>query len=259
MKLLKLIQMVKSTNISMETLAPFVLFDSVEAKTDSTWGFGWHPHSGFATLTYIHGAVLNHEDSASGSGRITAGGFKWMQAGSGIWHKEFYEPINGKARAHQLWVQLPPEVEEDDASYLDRNENEIPIVDNKIKVVVGKYKETDSQVKIPADMTYLDVELDAGKELELQLQDHQRRGILFPREGSLNIEGQELESNEFAILSEDGGNLKVKAISKTKFILATIVPSSYPMVASRGQIHTIKDTLTRSFNRIQELREKILK
>lgn len=240
-----------------QKLAPFVLFDAVHAKTNSTWGFNWHPHSGVATLTYIYGAELHHEDTSSGKGVIGAGGMQWMQSGNGIWHKEFYESINGKVDAHQLWVQLPPKVEDEPASYIDINSKDIPLVDGKVKVIAGEYKGIKANVSLTVEVTYLDIELNAGEEIEISLPKDQTRTIVFPRNGKLEIENQEIGNQELVILEENGSALKIKALQGTQFIVAATAPSTYPFVASRGQIHTNKESLNKAKINISQLQSQI--
>jgi len=240
-----------------QKLAPFVLFDAVHAKTDSTWGFDWHPHSGVATLTYIYGAELHHQDTSSGKGVIATGGMQWMQAGNGIWHKEFYEAIDGKVDAHQLWVQLPPQIEDEPASYIDINAKDIPVVDGKVKIITGEYKGIKANISLPVEVTYLDVELNIGEEIEINLQEDQTRTIVFPRNGELEIEGEKIGNQDFAILEDNGSKLKIKALHDTQFILAATAPSIYPFVASRGQIHTNAESLNKAKSNIAQLRSKI--
>jgi redox-sensitive bicupin YhaK (pirin superfamily) len=238
-------------------LAPFVLFDSVHAKTDSTWGFNWHPHSGVATLTYIYGAELHHQDTSSGKGVIKKGGMQWMQAGNGIWHKEFYAPINGKVDAHQLWVQLPPKVEDEPASYIDMEAKDVPIVDEKVKVITGSYKGVKANISLPVEVTYLDIELHTGEEIEIEIPKEQTRAIIFPRLGELEIEGRSLKDQEFAIFEENEGSIKIKALHDSLFILASTAPNIYPFVASRGQIHTNQSSLDNAKKNISNLKSKI--
>lgn len=240
-------------------LAPFVLFDAVHAKdVEDTWGFGWHPHSGVATLTYIYDAHLHHQDTSSGSGVINKGGFQWMQAGNGIWHKEFYKPEKGKVEAHQLWVQLPPKIEDQPASYIDRQEKEIPTVDGKVRVIAGAYNGIKAKVDLPVDLTYLDIHLKKGEEIEIELPTTQYRGFVFPRSGKIKIQDISINAQELAKLDEtSSGGLRITATEETKFIVAATEPSPFPLISSRGQIHTNTESLNSARNKIIELQNQI--
>ncbi|OUR95829.1 hypothetical protein A9Q84_15120 [Halobacteriovorax marinus] len=239
-------------------LAPFVLFDAVHAKTDSTWGFSWHPHSGVATLTYIYGAELHHQDTTSEGGVIEKGGMQWMQAGNGIWHKEFYESIAGRVDAHQLWVQLPPGVEDEPASYIDLAARDLPVIDERIKVVTGSYRGVKAPINLPVEVTYLDITLKAGEEMEVEIPSDQTRTIVFPRVGELEIAQSKIGNQEFAILEESDATLKVLALADSQFIVAATAPSPHPLIKSRGQIHTNQDSLEKAKRNIAALQIKLI-
>src|SRR4029077_2836758 len=73
-------------------------------------GFGLHPHSGIATLTYIAEGSVRYEDTNGATGLVPADGIEWMRAGGGVWHGGgLDEP--GRTRGFQLWIALPPELE----------------------------------------------------------------------------------------------------------------------------------------------------
>src|ERR1700704_1213507 len=67
-------------------LKPFVFLDLFDNKGVPFGGFGLHPHSGIATLTYIAEGRVSYEDTNGAPGRVTAGGVEGMQAGEGVWH-----------------------------------------------------------------------------------------------------------------------------------------------------------------------------
>ena len=49
-------------------------------------GFGWHPHSGIATLTYLWEGSVRYEDTTGAAGFLPAGGVEWFKAAGGAWH-----------------------------------------------------------------------------------------------------------------------------------------------------------------------------
>jgi hypothetical protein len=74
-------------------LKPFVFLDLFDAEGSSLSGFGWHPHSGIATVTYLWEGNVRYEDttgamvqfpsideSCSGGRRATYSGvvFHWL-------------------------------------------------------------------------------------------------------------------------------------------------------------------------------------
>ena len=240
-----------------QELAPFVLFDAVHATTDKTWGFDWHPHSGVATLTYIYGATLNHQDSGGNNGAIYEGGFQWMQAGNGIWHKEYYEPKEGRVNALQLWVQLSPGVEDQPNRYFDRSHSEIPKFGDNVDVLVGSLGEVEADSPIPVSMTYLNVALSAGDKVSLPLADDQRKGIVYVVSGSVNVGGSMLNEMELGILSNDGGELNLQSSTESRLIVAVVKDEGHPLVAERGQVHTNRESLVNAAKNIQSMARSI--
>src|SRR2546426_1778681 len=69
-----------------QLLKPFVFLDLFDNKGVPFEGFGLHPHSGIATLTYLVEGSVSYEDTNGATGVLPAGGVEWMRAGSGVWH-----------------------------------------------------------------------------------------------------------------------------------------------------------------------------
>ena len=69
-----------------QVLKPFVFLDLFDNKGVPFNGFGLHPHSGIATLTYVVEGSVSYEDTNGATGVLQAGGVEWMQAGGGVWH-----------------------------------------------------------------------------------------------------------------------------------------------------------------------------
>src|ERR1700728_5246978 len=91
-------------------LKPFVFLDFIDNQGAPFSGFGLHPHSGIATVTYIAEGSVRYEDTNGATGLLPAGGIEWMRSGGGVWHGGGSgEP--GRTRGFQLWIALPPELE----------------------------------------------------------------------------------------------------------------------------------------------------
>lgn len=93
-----------------QLIKPFVFLDAFAAMPGSGPQFGWHPHSGIATLTVLLEGQTGYEESTGVKGVLHAGGVEWMRAAGGVWHTG---SMDGKERVKgfQLWVALPPELE----------------------------------------------------------------------------------------------------------------------------------------------------
>lgn len=240
------------THQNIRELAPFVLFDALTVDTSDRWGFPWHSHSGVATLTFPYTADLHHDDTGHNGGVILSDGFQWMAAGGGIWHSEHYQPKNGFIGAHQLWVQLPPEEEEEPVKYIDRKPDEIPTAGNT-RVLIGKYEGVESSAAVPADMTYLDVSLNKGDVWHFSPPDSQIRGFVFARRGKLQVGDVVLDDHVLGKFRESNETLEITAQETSQFVVALVAPSPYPIVHEYGQIHTKREALERSKIRIKDL------
>src|SRR2546425_5728743 len=67
-------------------LKPFVFLDLFDTQGNPFSGFGLHPHSGIATLTYVAEGSVSYQDTNGARGSLLAGGVEWMRAGGGVWH-----------------------------------------------------------------------------------------------------------------------------------------------------------------------------
>src|SRR5258705_13959262 len=68
-----------------ERIKPFVFLDYFDADPATAPKFGFHPHSGIATLTLILAGQAFYKETTGGEGVIETGGFWVMRAGRGVW------------------------------------------------------------------------------------------------------------------------------------------------------------------------------
>jgi len=219
-------------------LAPFVLFDAGRVKGKNSLMIDWHPHSGVATVTMPYDAKLIHQDSMGHTGTIEDQGLQWMASGKGIWHKERYEASQKKndIGIMQLWVLLPPDEEVACSRYFNLKNSDIIQVGNT-RILLGAYKDKQACHKISQDISYLDINLKAGESWYFQHKT-QSRGFVYPRTGSLNIGGIQLNTEHLGLLEENTQELKVTAITDSQFVLAASAPWPHKIVHQYGQMHT---------------------
>ena len=68
---------------------PFVLLHHAPPKDyGGAPGVSWHPHRGFAPVSFIFKGGIRHRDSQGNDATVLAGGTQWMHAGSGLLHEE---------------------------------------------------------------------------------------------------------------------------------------------------------------------------
>jgi len=247
-----------------ELLKPFVFFDAGNmTRTDEGLEIHAHPHSGIGIITYFEGTDLHHGDSGDNDGIIKSGGIQWIRAGGGVWHQESYhrnetQPSGPRqASIHQLWMQLPPELEEAEVAYANIQPDQVPRVEN-VKVIVGTYKGVAGRIKTPFQMTYLDIELEEGAKWDFSPPAGQTKGFLFPRSGSVVVNEVEVPNQKMGILEQGEGQIQIKALTAVvKCVLVLAEPSPHPVVISRSSIHTNEAALSRSMERIKNIGQMI--
>ena len=69
-----------------ERIKPFVFLDYFDADPATAPKFGFHPHSGIATLTVILTGQASYKETTGREGVIETGGVEWLRASSGVWH-----------------------------------------------------------------------------------------------------------------------------------------------------------------------------
>jgi redox-sensitive bicupin YhaK (pirin superfamily) len=134
-----------------ERIKPFVFLDYFDADPATAPKFGFHPHSGIATLTVILTGQASYKETTGREGVIETGGVEWMRASSGVWHTGGMfgqERIKG----FQLWVAMPPELElaEPQSQYLSASDFHFA---GPSRVIAGEYDGVKSIVEAPLGIT----------------------------------------------------------------------------------------------------------
>jgi len=147
-------------------LKPFVFLDLFDTHAKPFSGFGLHPHSGIASLTYVADGSVSYQDTNGARGLLPAGGVEWMRAGGGVWHGGGVGE-HGRTRGFQLWIALPPELELGPSESIYLSPEVIPH-DGPARVLVGSYGTATSAIKAPSPMNYLALQLKAGERWSYQ-------------------------------------------------------------------------------------------
>src|SRR6202022_635104 len=134
-------------------LKPFVFLDLIDNQGKPFAGFGFHPHSGIATLTYVAEGSVRYEDTNGATGLLRAGGVEGMRGGGGVGHGGGSgEP--GRTRGFQLWIALPPELELGPSESVYLAPEVIP-QDGPARVLLGSYGTAPSATKTLSPMNSL--------------------------------------------------------------------------------------------------------
>lgn len=208
------------------SVGPFVFFDHfgpvTEQPTDNH-DVRPHPHIGLATVTYLFEGAMMHRDSLGSVQRIEPGAINWMTAGRGIVHSE-RKPDDLRGRPYvnhglQLWVALPAEKEEMDASFVHTPADAIPQVDvggAQVRVLVGEAFGARSPVESASPTVYLDVALPRGGAFELPPLAAEL--ALYPVQGAMRLDGEAMPERQMLVL-QPGVAARIKADGDARLVV----------------------------------------
>lgn len=241
-----------------EELKPFVFLDFFHARIEPGFGFGMHPHSGIATLTWQPGSDVQYEDTTGKNGILKAGGLEWMNAGGGAWHQGLMLG-SGLVTGFQLWVPMPPGVEDGPSAGLYIPPEQVPVLEipgGRVRVLLGEHPNAAGAVSSPIvthqSMNYLVTELDGGASWAYQPPRSHNVAWAFVFEGRPKVLDQ---PSHLELLVFDGdGAVEFQSISgPSSILLGSGRRHDYPLVLGSGSVHTNKQSLGRGEQRIEEL------
>jgi redox-sensitive bicupin YhaK (pirin superfamily) len=236
-------------------LKPFVFLDLVDNQGKPFSGFGLHPHSGIATLTYIAEGSVRYEDTNGATGLLPAGGLEWMRAGGGVWHGGGPgEP--GRTRGFQLWIALPPELELGTSESVYLAPEVIPH-DGPARILLGSYGTATSAIEAPSPMNYLAVRLKAGERWTYQ--PPAKHTVLWTAValGSVLVP-DELQQGELVAFRPSSTALEFEAQSDAEFVLGSAVPHGYDLVLGSHSVHTSAGALREAEARISAIQTHLI-
>lgn len=234
-----------------DLLKPFVFLDLFSSKADSpAGGFGMHPHSGIATLTFMIAGEVVYEDTTGKNGVLPAGGVEWMRAGNGVWHKG--TPIGNSAMlGFQLWIALPEAEENAPAESLYLAPSEVPQV-GPVRVLLGSYGDARSTIPAPADMTYVAVQLKDGERWCYTPPQGHTVAWLAVNAARLEADGP-ITAGEIAVFEASNEAIDLVATGDTSFVLGSAVKHPHALVTGHYSVHTSKETLAQGEAEIRRI------
>jgi len=225
------VKLKRSIGVDPNYFDPFLMLDEFgsENKDDYIGGFPPHPHRGIETVTYMLSGEFEHEDSTGAKGKMSAGDVQWMKTGSGIIHSEMPAMSEGKLHGFQLWVNMPAKLKMNKPEYIYIDAKKMRIhkdSEKKIKVIAGKFFDSVGPVKgHNVEPVYFDVELEKYSEFNFNLPST-HNSFIYLVEGEIKIgdKNHKKVKNSTLILLTRGEKLKVKGITKSKFLLISGKP-----------------------------------
>ncbi|MEJ1162999.1 pirin family protein [Variovorax sp. CCNWLW186] len=228
-----------------EFLKPFVFLDLFGFDTTGDHkGFGMHPHSGIATLTWLIEGDTLYEDTTGEQGVLRAGGVEWMRAGNGVWHDGAPAPGTKRVQGFQLWVALPAAEENAPAQSIYLAPSQVP-TEGPARVLLGRYGAAQSPIPAPAPMNYLAVQLKDGEHWRYTPPAGHTVGWVAVSAGRLGTGtgGEPIGTGELAVFEESGATIDFVARGDTSFVLGSAVKHPHELVMGHYSVHTSKAAL----------------
>ncbi|AKU95017.1 Pirin-related protein [Labilithrix luteola] len=235
-----------------ELMKPFVFLDLAvfEGNERIPMDQLWHPHSGIATVTVMLDGAVRIAETTGTDDVLPAGSIEWMRAGNGVWHTGQAQP--GHVKVFQLWVALPPELENgpNQAHYV--MPDEVP-TDGRVRVILGSYDGLTSPIAAPPRMTYLVVSLQDGERWTFTPpKDHDVAWVAVG-DGALRTTRTAIPNGELAIFAEGSEPLDFVADGPTRFVLGSARKHPHDLVLGMYSVHTSKEALQKGEAEIRRI------
>lgn len=243
-----------------EYLKPFVFLDLFGFDTAGGHkGFGLHPHSGIATLTWLMEGDTLYEDTTGEQGLLRGGGVEWMRAGNGVWHTGAPAPGVTRVQGFQLWVALPAAEENAPAQSLYLAPSQVP-QEGPARVLLGHYGAAQSPIPAPSPMNYLAVQLKDGERWRYTPPAGHTVGWVAVNAGRLDAgysAAGPVVAGELAVFEESDAALEFVAQGDTAFVLGSAVPHPHELVMGHYSVHTSRATLDQGEAEIRRIGAKL--
>jgi redox-sensitive bicupin YhaK (pirin superfamily) len=223
-----------------EIIKPFVFLDLFAVPASREPIFGWHPHSGIATLTVLHEGAFSYEETTGRKGILSAGGVEWMRAGLGVWHTGS-SAGEVTTKGFQLWIALPEQLEHASAQSRYLSAEEVPAAGSS-RVILGAHAAASSVIPAPEGINYLDVQLRAGERWSYRPPAGHEVAWLAVSQGEVQV-GERVSAGELVIFEESPADIAIQAKSAARLVLGSAVKHPHELVTGRYSVHTSRAAL----------------
>ncbi|MDR7017044.1 pirin family protein [Acinetobacter sp. 3657] len=233
---------------------PFVFLDYVRILPNQPLPkFGFHPHSGIATLTFMLEGESWYEETSGKKGILNEGDIEWMSSGGGVWHRG--GPQSPPVRGFQLWIALPPEQESSPPRSQYIKKDDIP-QEGSATVLLGRYGSSHSPVQTPVDINYLSVTLEKNQRWVYEPPaDHDVAWLLL-YEGNLLVGEQYIKQGELAVFEANTKSIELIAEQHAGFIFGSAPLHPYPLVTGDYSVHTSPQSLIEGEKKIAQIAQE---
>ena len=237
-----------------ELIKPFVFLDLAvfDGGPRTPMELLWHPHSGIATVTVMLEGAVRFAETTGKQGVLPKGSIEWMRAGNGVWHTG--EAAPGYVKVFQLWVALPPELENGPNASHYVMPDEVPTA-GPVRVILGSYGKLKSPIaSVP--MTYLAVSLEDGERFSYQPAKGHTVLWAAVHEGKLWASSP-ISSGELAIFEPGEQSIDLLAEGKTGFVIGSAARHPHDLVLGNYSVHTSPEALRRGEAEIRRIGQKL--
>jgi len=231
-----------------ELIKPFVFLDLFDISVTGAPTFGWHPHSGIATLTVVHKGAIEYQETTGVKGVLSAGGVEWMRAGRGVWHTG---AALEESKGFQLWIALPAELENAPCQSQYLSASQVP-EENPARVIVGSHGRAKSAILAPERINYLDVQLAAGERWVYQPPVGHVVAWLAVSDGELRAP-EPVSAGELVVFEESNNALVIQAQAASRFVLGSAAKHPHDLVLGDYSVHTTPTALVAGETEIQRI------
>lgn len=244
-------------------MSPFLMLDLAGPAefpaTTERKGVGTHPHRGFETVTIVYDGEVSHKDSTGQGGTIGPGDVQWMTAGSGILHQEFHSDDfakrGGVLQMVQLWVNLPAKHKMTAPAYQAILSQSIPEIElsnssGLIRVIAGEHEGHVGPAKTFTPMNVFDIRLKKGEEFVLPVADGWNTSVVVLR-GALESAGESgsvAKDAKMLMFSQDGADIKIKALEDSVALLLSGEPIDEPIVGHGPFVMNTRQEIDQAIN-----------
>jgi len=231
-----------------ELIKPFVFLDLFDISVSGAPTFGWHPHSGIATLTVVHKGAIEYQETTGVKGVLSAGGVEWMRAGRGVWHTG---AALEKSKGFQLWIALPAELENAPSQSQYLSADQVP-EESPARVIVGSYGRAKSAILAPERINYLDVQLAAGERWVYRPPLGHVVAWVAVSDGELRTP-EPVSAGELVVFEESNDALVIQAEAASRFVLGSAAKHPHDLVLGDYSVHTTPAALVAGETEIQRI------
>jgi redox-sensitive bicupin YhaK (pirin superfamily) len=236
-----------------DLIKPFVFLDLFDVSASAAPNFGWHPHSGIATLTVLHEGALEYQETTGVKGILPANGIEWMRAGGGVWHTG---AALDRAKGFQLWIALPEELENSASQSHYVSPGQVP-EEKSARIILGSYSGAKSVILSPQRINYLDVQLTAGERWTYEPPVDHDVAWLAVSDGSIRTP-EPVSIGEFVAFEESNGALSIQADCASRFVLGSAAKHPHDLVLGHYSVHTSPAALIAGESQIQRIGNQLV-